>query len=120
MEAPAKLKRCGLAVRLVVPGAWDGKRRDPDARLVALLSKAQRWFEALRTGAYPSIFALAQEHRMESKQVTRIIYLAFLAPDIVERIASGAQPLGLGVKRLLAMTPLPMDWAEQRKLLEAA
>jgi site-specific DNA recombinase len=68
---------------------------------------------------YRSIFSIAQQHQIESKEVIRIriIYLAFLAPGIVERIASGVQPAGLGVRRLLAMAPLPLDWAEQRRLL---
>ena len=49
--------------------------------------------------------------------MTRTIYLAFLAPDIVERLARGEQPIGLGVQRLVAMSPLPMDWSEQRRAL---
>jgi hypothetical protein len=48
------------------------------------------------------------------------VYLAFLAPDIVDCIARGEQPIGLGVRRLLAMSPLPMDWGEQRKVLGLA
>ncbi len=32
--------------------------------------------------------------------------------EVVEQHA-----IGLGVRRLLAMSPLPMDWAEQRKAL---
>jgi site-specific DNA recombinase len=47
----------------------------------------------------------------------RLVYLAFLAPDIVERIVGGEQPIDRGVKRLLAMAPLPMDWVEQRRVL---
>ena len=44
-------------------------------------------------------------------------YLAFLAPDIVERLARGEQPIGLGVRSLVALSPPPMDWAEQRRVL---
>jgi hypothetical protein len=29
----------------------------------------------------------------------------------------GEQPIGLGVRRLMAMSPLPMDWGEQRRAL---
>ena len=54
---------------------------------------------------------------MASAEVTRVIYLAFLAPDIVERIVRGGQPIDLNSKRLLAMAPLPMAWAEQRRVL---
>ena len=94
-----------------------GKVREPDQRLVALLAKAQRWFTSLSSVHSDSVLSIAQEHGMASKDVTRVVFLAFLAPDIVERIVRGAQPIDLGVKRLLAMAPLPMDWAEQRRVL---
>jgi hypothetical protein len=29
----------------------------------------------------------------------------------------GEQPIGLGVRKLLALSPPPMDWAEQRRAL---
>lgn len=48
------------------------------------------------------------------------LYLAFLAPDLVETIARAEQPVGMGVTRLVAMSPLPMDWAEQRRVFGLA
>jgi len=46
-----------------------------------------------------------------------VIYVAFLAPDIVQRIVNGEQPIGLGTKKLLSMMPPPLDWGEQRRVL---
>jgi site-specific DNA recombinase len=46
-----------------------------------------------------------------------LVYLAFIAPDWVQRIAQGDHPTWLGTKRLLAMAPLPLDWREQRRVL---
>ena len=46
-----------------------------------------------------------------------MIYLAFLAPDIVQRMAEGRQPPKLGCRTLLAAVPLPLDWDEQRRVL---
>jgi site-specific DNA recombinase len=63
------------------------------------------------------VLAIAQEHRLASADVTRVVYLAFLAPDIVQTIVRGEQPIELNVKRLLAIARLPMDWAEQRRVL---
>jgi site-specific DNA recombinase len=114
---PVQLKRCGLAVRLIVRAALGGKTRAPDPRLVALLAKAQRWFNSLSSGRSDSVLSIAQEHGMASSEVTRVIYLAFLAPDIVERIVRGEQPVEMNIKRLLAAEPLPLDWAEQRRVL---
>ena len=50
----------------------------------------------------------------------RLIWLAFLAPDIVEKISRGQQPAELTSTKLLAMVPLPDNWAEQRSLLGMA
>ena len=66
---------------------------------------------------YAELLTAAQE---DGRDVTRTVYLAFLAPDIVDCIIRGEQPIGLGVRRLLAMAPLPMDWVEQRKVLGLA
>ncbi len=114
---PVQLKRCGMAVRLIVRAPYVGKPRTPDPRLVALLAKAQRWFTSLSSGRSDSVLSIAQGHRLASADVTRVVYLAFLAPDIVQRIVRGEQPVELNVKRLLAMAPLPMDWVEQRRVL---
>ena len=114
---PVQLKRSGLAVRLIVRGPDQDRARGPDARLVGLLVKAQRWFAMLRSGDRPSVLAIAQEYGLASADVTKVIYLAFLAPDIVQCIVRGEHPIGLGTKKLLAIAPLPLDWNEQRRVL---
>ena len=114
---PVQLKRCGSAIRLTVRGTDDDKASGPDPRLLALLAKAQRWLSSLTSGRYPSVLAIAQEHGVATKEVTQVIYVAFLAPDIVHRIIKGEQPIGLGTKKLLSMMPPPLDWVEQRRVL---
>lgn len=115
-SVPAQLKRGNHAMRLVLR-SQETEAKVPDPGLIALLTRAHRWFDALREGQHDSIASLAEEQRQDGRDVTRTVYLAFLAPDIVECIARGEQPIGLGVRRLLAMSPLPLDWGEQRKVL---
>ena len=117
ISVPMLLKRCGPAVRLIVRASYLGKSRAPDPRLVALLAKAQRWFKSLSSGQSDSVLSIAQDHGVASSEVTRVVYLAFLAPDIVERIVRGEHPIELNIKRLLAAAPLPMEWGEQRRVL---
>jgi site-specific DNA recombinase len=117
IAVPVELRRCGAAVRLIVRGSDEGKAPGPDPRLIALLTKAQRWFTALSSGTSPSVLSIAQEHGAPSSDVTQVIYLAFLAPDVVQRIVRGEQSVGLGTKRLLGLAPLPLDWADQRRVL---
>ena len=59
-------------------------------------------------------------NRLRSSHVTRVIYLAFLAPDIVQRIVRGEQPVDLTTDRLIRMGPLPVAWEDQRVLLGMA
>ncbi|MDO9313986.1 MAG: hypothetical protein Q7T97_05515, partial [Burkholderiaceae bacterium] len=118
IEVPVQLKRCGMAVRLIVRPAGESVTRGVDTKLVSLISKAHDWFERLSSGRCDSVQAIAQQEQIvSSSYVTRVIYLAFLAPDIVQRIVRGAQPVDLTADRLIRMGPLPVAWEDQRVLL---
>jgi hypothetical protein len=44
--------------------------------------------------------------------------ISSLAPDIITAILNGKNPPQLAAKKLMRLTPqIPVDWAEQRKLL---
>lgn len=117
LEIPAKLKRSGTAVRLIVPGPGGEVRRSADPKLVALLAKAQDWLGRLTSGTSTSITAIAQDAGVGPWYVTRVMYLGVLAPDIVQRIVRGDYPAAITADSLMRMTPLPCDWQSQRSLL---
>lgn len=54
-------------------------------------------------------------HRIGS-DLTRILRLAFLSPDIVDRILNGSQPPELTTRKLSRLAELPHSWVEQRAL----
>ena len=56
----------------------------------------------MRSGQPDSITSLAAEQSQAGRDITRMMYVAFLAPDIVETIARGEQPISL--------TSLLEDW----------
>ncbi|WP_221620962.1 hypothetical protein, partial [Ralstonia sp. SET104] len=116
LAIPTQIRRCGLAMRLLVTGVQP-QRRAPDARLIALQAKAQRWLEQLTSGRTKSIADIAEAEGITCSFATRVIYRAFLAPDIVQAMLDGAQPPSLTSDTLKRSTPLPIDWATQRKLL---
>ena len=101
----------------MVLGEVHSTTRSPDPALIALLADAHRWFEDLRSGRIQTIAALAARDRQQVSHVSRTISLAFLAPDIVEMILSGRQPITLTPERLKPRQPLPLRWDEQRELL---
>jgi site-specific DNA recombinase len=61
--------------------------------------------------------SIAEEHNVARADVTRIVYVAFLAPDIVERLVSGERPARFRIRRLTELSPLPLSWADQRRVL---
>ena len=99
-----------MAVRMIVRAPGTPVNRKPDSKLIALISKAHKWFEKLTSGSYDSIKAIAQDEKVTPSYVTHVIYLAFLDPGIVQRILSGGHPLELSADRLIRMVPLPESW----------
>ena len=88
----------------------------PDLRLIATIARAHLWSEELRTGVASSVGNLVARHGVDQGDVSRCLPLAYLAPDIVEAILQGRQPVELTVLRL-KRTHLPLSWVEQRRLL---
>ena len=114
---PSHLLRCGKQMRLVVGNTSTGQ--EPDQRLVQEVIRARRWFEALSSGAIPTIAALAKTEACSASYISLKISVAFLAPDIVEAILDGTQPHTLTPERLKQACPLPANWNDQRALLLA-
>ena len=54
---------------------------------------------------------------MHVGDVSRSLQLAFLAPDLVEAILDGTQPVALTPERLKRALELPLLWHEQRAML---
>lgn len=79
--------------------------------------RADEWWQQLATGAAPSVDALAKQAGVAPSLVTRIVRLAFLAPDIVAAILKGQHPPGLSARQLMNGPTLPLAWLEQRERL---
>ena len=85
--------------------------------MLTLLVKANDWFSRLARGECRSMTDIAQEEGATIPYISRVIQLAFLSPEIQQRIMSGQYPPELNGKQLLKKIPLPLDWAEQAKVL---
>jgi len=116
LNVPLEIRRRGVEIKLVVAGR-STPSASPDSKLLCLIANAQRWFSDLRSGDAKSVHDLAARHGVHWADVSRTLPLAFLAPDIVEAILIGCQPVDLTVTRLRRMQNLPTSWAHQRQLL---
>jgi hypothetical protein len=86
-----------------------------DPALVKALARAHRWKRLLENGQYASLGELAAAEKLDRGYLGRILQLTLLAPDLVEDILDGRQPVEMSLPRLMA--GLEPNWAEQRKLL---
>ena len=116
LECPIKLRRRGVETKLVVINSAHAASRKV-SNLIKLVARSIDWFERLKSGETSSLEEIAKEERMSPSDVSRFLPLAFLAPDIVESIANGHQPIELTVQQLKRLSPLPSHWDEQRRLL---
>ena len=98
-------------------GAGEVNTAAPDQNLITTIARAHRWLNLLTTGNVNSINELAEREEVDRNEVSRFLPLAFLAPDIVETILDGKQPVDLTYERLRRMPPLPNSWKEQREHL---
>ena len=69
----------------------------------------------LDDGRYGSVSEMAAAEKLDRGYLGRILMLTLLAPDIVEAIMDGRQPVELGVHVL--REGFPVQWGEQRLLL---
>ena len=98
-------------------GPDNAEQPQPNPKLVALMLQARRWFADLSSGAMSSIADLAKSDGVDRAYISRLITVAFLAPDIVERIVTGDHSATLTPERLRKACPLPERWDDQRALL---
>ena len=89
----------------------------PDPSLIAVIAKGRRWFTQIKNGEVKSVRALARHHGVDQGEASRIVPLGLLAPDLVDAILAGRQPVGLTATRLKRLGDLPLLWTEQRCLL---
>ena len=112
----AHVLRCGKQVKLILGEVEPGTPRI-DRRLVSAIVNARTWFDMLIKHKATGIADIAKRACVSAPHVSRTIGLAFLAPDILDMILEGRQPVTLTPERLKRACPLPADWDEQRALL---
>jgi len=117
IRVPMKLKRRGGRKEVTVPEGLDHRPAPTpraESRMAVALARALRWQEALESGVFPTMKALARKLGVDGRYVARLLDLTLLAPDIIEAILNGTEPDGLSLEKLFRA---PMEWTEQRRVL---
>lgn len=87
------------------------RKANIDPTLIQSLMKAYHWQEKINNGLSP--MKLSQQEHLDRSYMARIMGLTRLAPDIIEAILAGRQPLDLKISDLVK-SPVPVSWREQR------
>ena len=110
-----------VVVEPTMPG-WMASPLNPgrptfvDENLMSALARAFFWQELLDSGRVKNMTELAKAEKIGLARMQKMLKLARLAPDIVEDIARGRQPVGLSLL-FFVENPLPDDWNAQRAVI---
>jgi site-specific DNA recombinase len=117
LSMPARMRRAGMEIRMLIDGTDPFSLAKPDARLIKLLVRAHRFNMTLVQSDGVAFAALAVRAGVSRSYFTRVVRLSYLAPDIAQAILEGRQPCDLTAEKLLAHSRLPLAWQDQRTAL---
>ncbi len=87
------ITRAGQMKLIIKPE--DEREGGVDEALIKSVARAHSWFEQLQAGQVSSIREIAERENLSASYVMkylRLAFLAFLAPDIVEKFCKAASP----------------------------
>jgi hypothetical protein len=114
-QIPMQIRRRGVELRLVINGRASASYK-ADQPLLRAVARAHCWFDDLVSGR--SMVDIAKCNGVGKQYVSRLVRLAFLAPETVERIVAGRQPPELTAQALRSgRFDIPVDWAAQKRAL---
>lgn len=97
----------------------DANAKPVDSGIIALLGDALQARDLIIASPELSINQIAKREGRCRKQLTKLVRLSWLSPNIVEAIVDGRTPSPLTRKRLLD-ADLPLSWPDQEEMLGLA
>ena len=114
IQAEARLKRLGGELHLIVKDRTIRSRTPKsDPSLIDALVQAWSWRKGFLADPSLQLKDVGEEIGQSPSYISRMMRLAYLAPDICEAILQGTQPPDISLKRLLR--GIPLSWQEQRQ-----
>ena len=104
-------RRCGGEVRLVLPPET-AQETPATPSLVRAVARAHDWVERITRGELSNQRAIAAETGLDERYISKIIPLAFLAPDVIETILDGKLDPNLTLNDLVSSWS--GEWHAQR------
>lgn len=114
IDLPLSIKKRGVERRLVIEG--QGWSRDLDRSLIDAIARAHLYRDALAKGQGRK--DVARRYGVHPEDVSGVLPLAFLSPQITQTILTGRRPADLTARDLKRGINLPIDWAGQNELFK--
>ena len=106
VRVPFAIRKRGGRKLVIAPGGAETSapvRHRVDNAMVKALARGFRWRKLLDTGVYGSIDEIAENEKINSSYVGRLLRMTLLAPDIVEAILDGRQPVQVTLAVLMGV-----------------
>lgn len=113
---PIKVKPVAGGGVTIIPNGEVEQTRVANRELVRAVAHAYVGNRLLMNREVGGQAELAKRFGMDERRIRELLPLAWLAPDIVEMVMAGRQPVDLTIGKLMAIARHG-DWAEQRKSL---
>lgn len=109
---PFTIRRRNGRPRVLPPESMaDQQLRAQDPHILKALGRAWAWRRKLESGEVATVGDIAKAEMVTDRFVSRTMRLAFLAPEVLERLVISRDPLSVSVNDLIETTYLP--WVEQ-------
>jgi site-specific DNA recombinase len=116
LEIEARVKRCGMEMRLVVaPKENDHRDSETVPSLLKAIARGHQWAEWIKTGEVSNQRSIALRLGLNERYVARVLECSYLAPDIIEAVLDGRQSADISFQKLTRR--LPINWIAQRQTL---
>jgi len=104
----------------ILPPADHGltEARMQDAHVLRAIARAWNWRRRIERGEASTIQDIATAEKVTDRFVSRMMRLAYLAPDVLEKLLIHRIPPALSLNDLIVVAELP--WAEQMEAVFGA
>lgn len=109
---PLTFRRRNGRPKILPPEAGaDFQARSQDPHILRALGRAWAWRRRLESGGATTLQDIARVEKVTDRYVSRILRLAYLSPDVLERLLLWRDPPSVSVIDLIKVSYLP--WTEQ-------
>jgi hypothetical protein len=109
---PLSVRRRNGRPKVLPPENADERQwRVQDPHILKALGRAWAWRRKLESGEMTTVGDIAKAEKVTDRFVSRMMRLAYLSPDVLERLLIRREPPAVTVNDLIGVTYVP--WGEQ-------